>query len=136
VSDLKPENILVGIEDDSVIHELIEEEQETPAPFKDSGYRRVYARRNFGNIKRAPGLPKIADFGLAVVVSDDTPFNHPIQPDLLQAPEVILRAGWSYSADIWNLGVMVCVDRNGSGYVRSELTTSSDLGSVRRPYSV
>ena len=32
---------------------------------------------------------------------------HPIQPDSYRAPEVLLGVGWSYSADIWNLGVMV-----------------------------
>ncbi|KAK5445364.1 hypothetical protein LTS15_010145 [Exophiala xenobiotica] len=106
-TDLKPENVLIGIEDEEVIRELIEDEQENPTPAKVSGDRLIYAHRNFGDFKRAPGRPKIADFGLAVKVTDNKPFNHPIQPDLLQAPEVILRAGWSYSADIWNLGVMI-----------------------------
>ncbi|KAK5191507.1 hypothetical protein LTR92_008680 [Exophiala xenobiotica] len=104
---LKPENVLIGIEDHEVIRELIEDEQKTPTPAKVSGDRLIYAHRNFGDFKRAPGRPTIADFRLAVKVTDDKPFNHPIQADLLQAPEVILRAGWSYSADIWNLGVMI-----------------------------
>lgn len=30
-----------------------------------------------------------------------------VQPPLSQAPEVILGVGWSYSADIWNLSVLV-----------------------------
>jgi serine/threonine protein kinase len=64
--------------------------------------------RNFGNLRGPPGRPKLADFGLAVRGSEG-PHNHPIQPDLLQAPEVILRAGWSYSVGVWNLGVMVPV---------------------------
>lgn len=97
---------MLGIEDDAIIHELIEDEQMHPSPAKLYDDRRIYAHRNFGDFRGAPGRPKIADFGLAVQSSNST-FNHPIQPDLLQAPEVILRAGWSYSADIWNLGVMV-----------------------------
>ncbi|KAK5304602.1 hypothetical protein LTR99_003665 [Exophiala xenobiotica] len=107
ITHLKPENVLIGIEDHEVIRELIEDEQKTPTPAKVSGDRLIYAHRNFGDFKRAPGRPTIADFRLAVKVTDDKPFNHPIQADLLQAPEVILRAGWSYSADIWNLGVMI-----------------------------
>ncbi|KIW82289.1 hypothetical protein Z517_05316 [Fonsecaea pedrosoi CBS 271.37] len=106
-TDLKPDNILLGIEDEEIINELIKEEQRHPSPAKVYDDRRIYAHRNFGDLRGPPGRPKIADFGLAVRSSFDGTFNHPIQPDLLQAPEVILRAGWSYSADIWNLGVMI-----------------------------
>jgi serine/threonine-protein kinase SRPK3 len=105
-SDLKPENILLGIENDGIISELIEDEEKNPTPAKVYDDRRIYPHRNFGNLRGPPGRPKLADFGLAVTGSEG-PHNHPIQPDLLQAPEVILRAGWSYSVDVWNLGVMV-----------------------------
>ncbi|KAK6365862.1 hypothetical protein LTR64_008698 [Lithohypha guttulata] len=106
-TDLKPDNILLGIEDEEIISELIKEEEKDPTPAKLYDNRCIYAHRNFGNLRGPPGRPKIADFGLAVRSPDDGTYNHPIQPDLLQAPEVILRAGWSYSADIWNLGVMI-----------------------------
>lgn len=36
-----------------------------------------------------------------------TPHNHDIQPLPFCAPEVLLKAGWTYSADIWNLGTVV-----------------------------
>lgn len=61
-------------------------------------------------------FPKIVDFGLAVHLSSDSPEGekssrhvglHPIQPDHYRAPEAILGCGWSFSADIWNLGVLV-----------------------------
>ncbi len=29
------------------------------------------------------------------------------QPEQFCAPEVLLKAGWTYSADIWNLGMVV-----------------------------
>jgi hypothetical protein len=38
---------------------------------------------------------------------NNEPQRHPIQPDHYRASEVILGAGWTYSADIWNLGVLV-----------------------------
>ncbi|RLL95593.1 hypothetical protein CFD26_102340 [Aspergillus turcosus] len=59
-------------------------------------------------------LPKIADFGLAthLTVNSDGKAGkgevglHPIQSDQFRAPEVILGCGWSFSADIWNFGVL------------------------------
>ena len=92
-----------------MVRELVHEEENNPSPSKVYDDRRIYPHRNFGDLRGPPGRPKIADFGLAVVSLEDHAFTHPIQPDLLQSPEVILRAGWSYSADIWNLGVMVRV---------------------------
>ena len=53
-------------------------------------------------------LPKITDFGLAHHQKDLAVLNrHPIQPDDYRAPEIILGAGWTYSVDIWNLGLLV-----------------------------
>ena len=107
VSDLKMDNILVGVEDESIIKDMIKDEEEDPCPQKIDGDRIIYSSRIFGELKGIPGRPKLADFGLAV--RGDTPNlrNYPIQADSYRAPEVILRAGWSYSADIWNLGAMV-----------------------------
>lgn len=51
------------------------------------------------------GLVTITDFGFAVC--GDGPHHGAIQVEPFRAPEVILDAGWTYSADIWNLGVMV-----------------------------
>ncbi|RVX73463.1 hypothetical protein B0A52_03105 [Exophiala mesophila] len=104
-SDLKPSNILVGIEDKGVIEEMVEDERSDPAPTKQVGDRLIYLSRNFGELRGVPREPKISDFGLAV--PSPGPHYHPIQPDLFQAPEVILCAGWSFPADIWNLGVMI-----------------------------
>lgn len=105
-SDLKPDNILIGLEDERIVHELIQEEQKNPSSVKIYNESRIYPHRNFGDLRGVPGRPKLGDFGLAISSSQHV-YNHPIQPDCLRAPEVILRAGWSYSADIWNLGVMV-----------------------------
>ena len=50
---------------------------------------------------------RICDFSAAVFGNVSTPHNHDIQPQPFCAPEVLLRAGWTYSADIWNLGTVV-----------------------------
>lgn len=61
----------------------------------------IYRSRIFETWKRiAP--PKLADFGLAT--QGDIVHLHPIQPNVYRAPEVILGAGWTCSAVIWNLG--------------------------------
>ncbi|KAL9123809.1 MAG: hypothetical protein Q9217_006799, partial [Psora testacea] len=106
IADLKPDNILLGIEHQAVIEDLVNDEAEEPTPRKMEGSRAIYPSRNFGDLQSPPGPPKIADFGLAVPGDVPQLHNHPIQADLFQAPEVILRAGWTYSVDIWNLGVM------------------------------
>ena len=106
LTDLKPDNILLGIEDNAILTELVAEEEASPTPAVERDGRFIYAHRNFGVLKRPPGRPKISDFGLAFESAG--PHYHAIQPVHFHAPEVILGAGWSFSADIWNLGVLVC----------------------------
>ena len=47
----------------------------------------------------------MVDFGLSVL--GDRPQSGAIQGENYRAPEVILDTGYTYSADIWSLGVMV-----------------------------
>jgi serine/threonine-protein kinase SRPK3 len=64
----------------------------------------VYKSRRFKN-PRVYGYPVLCDLGQA---QDGTlVHNEDIQPEVYRAPEVILEQEWSYSVDIWNLGVMV-----------------------------
>ncbi|KIK04540.1 hypothetical protein K443DRAFT_646938 [Laccaria amethystina LaAM-08-1] len=92
-TDLKSENILVGLENASVLEQVAEDEIVDPSPRKICGDRTVYLSRNdFGIPKEAPKAPKITDFDTAT-------------PDPYRAPEVTLGASWTYSTDIWNLGV-------------------------------
>lgn len=73
--------------------------------------RVVYRSNNlFGLLKRERfGFiwPKITDFGSAQRGDIDQPLIIPIQPRQYCAPEVLLGTGWSYSADIWNFGLIV-----------------------------
>ncbi|KID93606.1 Protein kinase-like domain protein, partial [Metarhizium majus ARSEF 297] len=111
-TDLKLDNIMVTFEDQSVIEEFVQGQIHNPMARKTIGNRTVYrCHSNFGDIDGKEGLknmyPKITDFGLAQRMDDPGPHIHPIQPDDCHAPEVILGVGWSYSADIWNFGIMV-----------------------------
>ncbi|KAI0809835.1 kinase domain-containing protein [Xylaria sp. FL0064] len=79
---------------------------------KRVGTRTVYRCHNdFGHIQGDNGLvkmyPKITDLGLAQRGDGPGPLLHPIQPNDCHAPEVLLGVGWSYSADMWNFGIVV-----------------------------
>lgn len=109
LADLKVDNILVGLEDASVIQDFARAQSFNPMPRKTRDGCKVYLSHNdFGDLRSYYILPKITDFGLAHHQGPTSVLNrHPIQPDDYRAPEVILGAGWTYSADIWNIGVLV-----------------------------
>jgi serine/threonine protein kinase len=108
VQDIKPENILIRLENSSVLDDVAKAEAEKPSPRKVLDDRIVYlSRNNFGHPKSSPGKPVITDFDTATPGNVSHPLTHPIQPNPYRSPEVTLGAPWTYSADIWNLGVMV-----------------------------
>lgn len=96
----------MSLRDPSVLDTVVQDEINEPLPQKHLEDRTIYLSRNqFGLDARGLGRPVITDFGLAVDGSEI--HNHPVQPDEYRAPEVIIGAGWSYSVDVWNLGVLV-----------------------------
>ncbi|XMA15014.1 hypothetical protein WAI453_007805 [Rhynchosporium graminicola] len=107
-TDLKLDNILLGFEHPSVIEDFVRKQAENPMPRKIRDGRTIYRSHNdFGPPQSFGILPKIADFGLAQSGEVSEPLMHPIQPPLYHAPEVLLGTSWTYSADIWNLGVLI-----------------------------
>ncbi|KAH6712576.1 CMGC protein kinase [Leptodontidium sp. MPI-SDFR-AT-0119] len=92
----------------SVIEDFVRKQAENPMPRKIKDGRSIYLSQNdFGLLKSFRLLPKIADFGLAQSGGGSEPLMHPIQPPLFHAPEVILGTSWTYSADTWNLAVLI-----------------------------
>ncbi|KAL3449833.1 kinase-like domain-containing protein [Aspergillus insuetus] len=86
-TDLKSDNILLALRSPSILDSIAQDEMNNPSP-------------------QDMGRSVITDFGLAV--RGDGPSNsHPIQPEGYRAPEVCLGGEWSYSVDIWDLGVML-----------------------------
>jgi serine/threonine protein kinase len=99
---------MLRFEDPSVLENFVQNLAEAPMPRKMKDDSSVYlSRYDFGGFKSFRTLPNLVDFGLAQRTDGPEPLRHPIQPPLFHAPEVILGTGWSYSADIWNLGVLV-----------------------------
>jgi serine/threonine-protein kinase SRPK3 len=106
MTDLKPDNIMVRLEDKSILERDAHDEFDNPLPQKKCADRTIYlSRNNYGQPTSITGIISIVDFGLSV--TGDGPHNGCIQAEPYRAPEVILDAGWTYSSDIWNLGVMV-----------------------------
>ncbi|PYH38424.1 kinase domain protein [Aspergillus neoniger CBS 115656] len=119
-TDLKLDNILITFESEHILPRFVKEQEEALSmQYKtDPETGRVIYRchNNFGPLDPS-GLgniyPQITDFGAATLLGTDGDDGavqlgtRPIQPDYYRAPEVILGCGWSYSADIWNLGVMI-----------------------------
>ena len=105
-SDLQARNVHLRIEEDSILKEFEAAELSSPSPRKVDGDRVIYESRGLKRPKK-PGRPVLCDFGEArfgqKMYADD------IQPYVYRAPEVILDIPWTYSVDIWNVGVMVSV---------------------------
>lgn len=97
---------MVKIEDPSVLEGAVRDEYDHPFPQKNIDGRTIYLSRNdFGKFRIPGGIIQITDFDLSV--SGNKQQTGCIQAEVYRAPEVILDAGYAYSADIWNLGVMV-----------------------------
>ncbi|OOG00365.1 hypothetical protein ASPCADRAFT_125 [Aspergillus carbonarius ITEM 5010] len=109
-TDLKADNILVSFENPSVIHSFAQNTPSRPISLKtlDDHHPIYRSHDDFGPLQSYKLIPTLSDFGAAIHQED--PSNRyilPIQPDCYRAPEVILGAGYTYSADIWNFGVMI-----------------------------
>lgn len=100
---------MLPFEDPAVLTDYIREQEANPAPFQEHRGRPVYeSRPDFGRLRKGVGFVKLTDFGLAVRGDKSTTNRRDIQPLEYTTPEVMLQAGWSYPADIWNLGLVVC----------------------------
>ena len=109
-TDLKSDNIMMGLGDPTILDRFVQNEIDHPSPRKtpSSHGRIIYqSRSDFGDAPTDAVIAsaKITDIGLAAWGNEHQ--ERPIQSNAFGAPEVILMAGWSYPADIWNLGVML-----------------------------
>lgn len=55
------------------------------------------------------GLPLLSDFGEARF--GDEEHTEDIMPNVYRAPEVVLKANWDYTVDIWNVALVVSAFR-------------------------
>lgn len=120
-TDLKPDNIMMGLGDDpnAVLDKFAQHQQQHPAPRKPPDprdgriiYKSCSDLLLVGEDDRGRSITdsvlasaKITDIGLAEW--GDQPQTKAIQSNAFTCPEVLLGAGWSYPADIWNFGAML-----------------------------
>ena len=98
---------MVKIEDPAILERDANDKYHHPLPRKhaEDGRMIYLSRNNYGQLSVPTGVVQITDFGLSLL--GNMPLFGCIQADVYLAPEVILDAGFTYSADIWSLGVMV-----------------------------
>ena len=95
---------MLEIEDLSLLNDFEAAEDESPSPRKCLEDRAIYKSREFG-YTNAPGHPVLCDFGEARYGGQE--HIDFIQPNIYRAPEVMFDIPWTYSVDIWMVGVMV-----------------------------
>ncbi|KAF2839112.1 kinase-like protein [Patellaria atrata CBS 101060] len=104
--DLKLDNIMVKVEDAAVLARAAHHEYENPMPQKSARGRIIYqAWDHLGDLDKRTAVLQIIDFDYAA--SGDVPQSGTIQIEPYRFPEARPEAGYSYSADIWSLGVMI-----------------------------
>lgn len=105
-TDISNWNILLGIKNQCIVKKFIKAEQKYPSPRKEVQGRTIYASRSFYSPSgKSIGLPLLSDFGSAVF--GDIKHDEDVQPNIYRAPEVCIKAPWSYSIDIWNVGCLI-----------------------------
>lgn len=106
---------MVKIEDSSILERDAQDEFDNPLPQKHLDARTIYlSRNNYGPLLVPTGIIQVVDFDLSVRAEPGQIHMGAIQGEIYRAPEVILNAGYTYSADIWSLGVMVIPTLPGS----------------------
>jgi len=105
-ADIKTTNIMLTVDDESMLTDFERAEQDDPAPRKViDANRTTYCSRKFRFPKEGLwGEPVLCDFGQARI---GRVHQGDIQPEIYKALEVLFEMEWSYSVDIWNVGVMV-----------------------------
>lgn len=99
---------MLTVSDESMLKDFEEAEIKSPAPKKViNSERTIYASRNFRRPRNhAWGHPVLCDFGEGSIGRKHA--YKAIQPTIYKAPEIVMESEWSHSADIWNVGCMVC----------------------------
>ena len=102
---------MLTFEEDDVLGDFLNSRFDEGMDHKiDTTGRPVYrCHNNIGPLKKLVNVPKLVDFGSSMKLERENYRGiYPIQPAPYRAPEIILGCGWRMSADIWNLGVLVC----------------------------
>jgi serine/threonine protein kinase len=92
----------LGIDEESILAEMEEDELSNPAPRKCLEDRTIYATRA---MPLTAGEPILADLGEARLAEGNQAGL--IMPSVYRAPEVMLGMNWDSKVDIWAVGQTV-----------------------------
>lgn len=101
---------MVLTEDDDALEDFVAAQRRTPLPrhVRKDGRVTYLSQSNLGPVKGLKSLPELGDFDFALPgLSGNNGHLSAIQSHCYRAPEVLLGVPWSYSTDIWNLGLLV-----------------------------
>lgn len=105
---------MVTIEKDAVLTDFIREVLKRPQAghIRSEDDRVTYLSHNdLGPLQGTRLLPELGDFDLSFPgLRGDSSHLPAIQSHRYRAPEVLLGCAWSYSVDIWNLGLLVSIE--------------------------
>ncbi|KND93789.1 Serine/threonine-protein kinase SRPK, partial [Tolypocladium ophioglossoides CBS 100239] len=110
-TDIKDNNIMMTIENDAILTDFANHYKKHPQPRHvrtEDGRVTYLSEDDFGSLRGNGLLPKLADFNISFpgLVGDGGHLSA-IQSHRYRAPEVLLGCPWSYSVDIWNLGLLM-----------------------------
>jgi len=94
--------VLQGVQDNSILSQIEQDELERPIA------RKVLSDRTIYNSRPMPvntGEPVLCDLGEARAGTQK--HKGDIMPGIYRAPEVILGMDWDSKVDIWAIGIMV-----------------------------
>lgn len=102
---------MITIENDSLLADFAQHQArnvQSRYVQNDNSHAVYLSQNNFGPIQGTRLIPMLADFNLSFPGLDPH-VGHlsAIQSHRFRAPEVLLGCAWPYSADIWNLGLLV-----------------------------
>lgn len=102
---------MITMENDAVLADYVNYQTKHPhyRHIRSEDGRVTYlSQGDFGPLRGSRLLPELADFNLCFPgLEGDLAHLSAIQSHRFRAPEVLLGCPWSYSADIWNFGLLV-----------------------------
>lgn len=102
---------MVTIESEDILTNFIRRQTKNPQPKHiriQDGRETYLSQGNFGLSQGSGRLPKVAGFNFAFPgLANGNGHLFAIQSHRFRTPEVILGCPWSYSVDVWNLGLLV-----------------------------
>ncbi|KJK74454.1 hypothetical protein H634G_10361 [Metarhizium anisopliae BRIP 53293] len=109
-TDIKDDNSMVTIESEDILTNFIRRQTKNPQPKHiriQDGRETYLSQGNFGLSQGSGLLPKVAGFNFAFPgLANGNGHLFAIQSHRFRTPEVILGCPWSYSVDVWNLGLL------------------------------